>query len=122
MTEPHRLLDPPQEVNTHKRRLAWAREVIQEEEKYGALDRTSRECKRPPTHSSYVALLCDIIDADPSSYEEVANKKGKESTNSRRMMSRMWYLQVPSCSRWKHHGIQGNINSMRLLTKGRNRL
>ena len=38
---------------------------------------------------SYVTLLSDIIDAEPSSYEEVAKKKGKESTNSRRMMSRM---------------------------------
>ena len=33
------------------------------------------ENKNPRTHSSYVALLCDIIDADLSSYEEVAEKK-----------------------------------------------
>ena len=32
------------------------------------------------THSSYVTLLSDIIDADYSSYEEVAKNKGKEST------------------------------------------
>ena len=32
------------------------------------------------THCSYETLLSDIIDADPSSYEEVAKKKGKEST------------------------------------------
>ena len=43
------------------------------------------------THSSYVTLLRDIIDVDPSSYEEVAKKKGKESISSRRMMSRMSY-------------------------------
>ena len=41
-----------------------------------------------------MTLLSDIIDVEPSSYEEVAKKKGKESTSSRRMMSRMWYLQV----------------------------
>ena len=29
---------------------------------------------------------------------------------------------VPSCSIWKHHGIQGNISSTRLLTKRRHRL
>ena len=52
-----------------------------------------------------LVMLSDIIDADPSSYEEVAKKKGKESTSSRRMMSRMEYLQPPTCSRWKHHGI-----------------
>ena len=27
------------------------------------------------------------------------------------------YLQDLACSRWKHHGIQGNICSTRLLTK-----
>ena len=36
---------------------------------------------------NYVTLLSDIIDAEPSNYEEVAKKKGKESMSSRRMMS-----------------------------------
>ena len=35
-----------------------------------------------------------IIDAKPSSYEEVAKKKGKENTSSRRMMSRMQYQDL----------------------------
>ena len=43
------------------------------------------------THSSYVTRLRDIIDAEPSNYEEVSKKKGKENTSSRRMMSRMRY-------------------------------
>ena len=34
----------------------------------------------------------DIIDAEPSSYEEVTKKKGK--TSSRRIMSRMQYRHV----------------------------
>ena len=38
-----------------------------------------------------LVMLSDIIDAEPSSYEEVAKKKGKENTSSRRMMSRMQY-------------------------------
>ena len=29
-----------------------------------------------------MTLLSNIIDAEPSSYEEVAKKKGKETTNS----------------------------------------
>ena len=41
------------------------------------------------TQFSYVTLLSDIIDEEPSSYEEEAKKKGKESISSRRMMSRM---------------------------------
>ena len=38
-----------------------------------------------------VCINVYIIDANPYSYEEVAKKKGKESTSSRRMMSRMQY-------------------------------
>ena len=38
----------------------------------------------------------DIIDAEPSSYEEVNKKKGK--TSSRRMMSRMQYRYMKGCS------------------------
>ena len=49
---------------------------------------------RPQKHSSYVTLLREIIDADPSRYEEVAKKKGKESISSRRMMSRMQYQDL----------------------------
>ena len=33
----------------------------------------------PQTHSSYVALLCGIIDAYPSNYEEAYKKKWKEA-------------------------------------------
>ena len=75
MTKPQRPVDPPQGANTHKRRPAWAREIIQDEEKYGVPDGTSRESKKPRTYSSYVALMRDIVDVEPSSYEEVAKKK-----------------------------------------------
>ena len=54
-------------------------------------DDTIKEFKRPQTWCSYVTLLSDIIDAEPSSYEEVAKRKGKENTISRRMMARMQY-------------------------------
>ena len=35
--------------------------------------------KRSQTQYSYVTLLSDIIDAEPSSYEELDKKKGKET-------------------------------------------
>ena len=44
-------------------------------EKYGAPDGTSREKKRPKIFSSYLTLLCGIIDQEPISYEEAAEKK-----------------------------------------------
>ena len=34
-----------------------------------------RERKRTRSYSGYVALLCDIIDKEPSNYEEVTEKK-----------------------------------------------
>ena len=45
-----------------------------------------------------LVVLSDIIDAEPSRYEEVAKKKGKESTNLRRMMSRMRYQYMKRIS------------------------
>ena len=38
-----------------------------------------KESKRPWTHSSYVVLFTEMIDTDPSSYEEVAKKKWKKT-------------------------------------------
>ena len=34
-----------------------------------------RERKRPKPYNNYVALLCDIIDEEPSNYEEAVEKK-----------------------------------------------
>jgi hypothetical protein len=71
MTEPQR----PVEMITKKRRPSWAHEIIQDVEKYGAPDGSFRENKKPRPYSSYVALLCDIIDVEPTCYEEAAEKK-----------------------------------------------
>ena len=57
-----------------KRRPAWAREIVQEAEN-GAPDETFRESKKPKTYSSYVALLLDIIDAEPTNYEGAIKKQ-----------------------------------------------
>ena len=74
MVEPQRPVDPPKEVSL-KRKPTWAREAIQDGEKYGAPEGSLRDSKRPRTYSSYVALLSDIIDAEPSSFEEVVGKQ-----------------------------------------------
>ena len=55
---------------TYNRRPAWVSEIIQ--------DGSLRESKRPRTYSSYVALLSDIIDAKPFSYEEAVEKKERK--------------------------------------------
>jgi hypothetical protein len=75
MEEPQKPADSSKEMNTKKRRPAWARELIQDAENYGAPDRFIRESKRPRPYSSYVASLSGIIDAEPTNYEEAAEKK-----------------------------------------------
>ena len=75
MAEPQKLEDPPREMITYKRSPAQARDIIQDAEKYGAPDGSLRESKRPCTYFSYMALLFDIIDVEPSNYEEAVEKK-----------------------------------------------
>ena len=67
--EPQEPVDPPQEKNPHKRKPAWVREHIQGVERYGAPKEMHRERKRTRSCSDYVALLCDLIDKEPSNYE-----------------------------------------------------
>ena len=52
MAEPQKHEDPPKEVITYKRRPTWAREIIQDVEKYGAPNGSLRERKRPRTYSN----------------------------------------------------------------------
>ena len=75
MEEPQEPVDPLQEKNPYKRKPAWIREAIQGPEIYGALEEMHRERKITRSYSSYVALLCDIIDKEPSDYGEVEEKK-----------------------------------------------
>ena len=62
------------EKDSHKRKPTWAWELIQEAERYGASEGMHRERKRPNPCNIYVALLCDIIDKEPSNYEEAIEK------------------------------------------------
>ena len=67
MMEPQKPIDSPTEVITYQRNPSWAHE-------YGAPNKTFKESKRPQFYSNYVALMSNIIDAEPSNYEEVVEK------------------------------------------------
>jgi hypothetical protein len=43
---------------SHKRNLVRARELIQDGEKNGVLEGTTRQVKRPNPFSGYMALIC----------------------------------------------------------------
>jgi hypothetical protein len=58
--------EPPQMTTLHKRKPAWARELIQDGEKYGVPQGTTRQVKRPKPFSSYTALMCDLLEEEPT--------------------------------------------------------
>ena len=75
MAEPQERVETLHEMDSHKRKPTWARELIQEAVWYGAPKGMHRERKRAKPHDNYVALLCNIIDREPSTYEESIEKK-----------------------------------------------
>jgi hypothetical protein len=60
---------------SHKRKHAWARDLIQYGEKYGVPEGTTRQVKRPKPFSSYMALMCDLLEKEPTFFEEAIQKK-----------------------------------------------
>jgi hypothetical protein len=62
--------EPPQMTFSHKRNPAWARELIQDGEKYGVPEGTSRQVKRPNPFSSYMALMCNLLDEEPTALKK----------------------------------------------------
>jgi hypothetical protein len=67
--------EPPQMTISHKIKLAWERELIQDGEKYGAPKGTMRQVKKPKPFSSYMALMCDLLEKEPTFFEESIQKK-----------------------------------------------
>jgi hypothetical protein len=67
--------EPPQMTISHKRKPAWAKELIQDGEKYGVLKGTTRHVKKPKPFSSYMALMCDLLENEPTYFEEAIQKK-----------------------------------------------
>jgi hypothetical protein len=67
--------EPLQMMISHKRKKSWARELIQNGEKYGAPKGTVRQVKKPKPFSSYMDSMCDLIEKDPTFFEESIQKK-----------------------------------------------
>jgi hypothetical protein len=62
--------EPPQMTILHKRNPSWARDLIQDGEKYGVPEGTTRQVKRPKPFSSYTTLMCDLLEEEPTCFEE----------------------------------------------------
>ena len=72
MLEPQ---EPPHMNVSHKRNPSWDREIIQYAERYGAPEGSSRQSKKPKPFSSYVALMCDLVDKEPTCLQAIVQKK-----------------------------------------------
>ena len=75
MEEPQEPVETLHKKEFHNRKPAWERELIQEVERYGAAEGAHRERKRQKIYNRCLALLCDIIDNEPSTFEEDLDKK-----------------------------------------------
>ena len=58
-----------------KRNISWVRENIQEPQNYGVPEGSTRVSKRSNPFSTYVALMCDLIDKETTNYEEAMQNK-----------------------------------------------
>jgi hypothetical protein len=67
--------EPPQMTIRHKSKPAWARNLIQDGEKYGVPQGTTRQVKIPNPFSSYTALMCDLLEEEPTCFEEDIQRK-----------------------------------------------
>jgi hypothetical protein len=75
MVDSKRHVDPPREAAINMKRLASLRNTLQEAEGHATPKGSFRESKRPHKFSSYVALMSNIIDSEPSTFEEAAEKQ-----------------------------------------------
>ena len=66
IVEPQEPIETPHETILTRKRPAWACDIIQEAERYGAPEGS----KRLRIHSNYVALMCNLVDEETTCFEE----------------------------------------------------
>ena len=67
--------EPPTMDISRGRKLAWVRQIMQEAERYGSPEGSTITSKRSNPYSSYVDLICHLVDQEPTKYEESVQKK-----------------------------------------------
>jgi hypothetical protein len=67
--------EPPQMTISHKINPAWARELIQDGDKYGVPEGTTRHVKKPKPFSNYMDFMCDLLEKKTTCFEESIQKK-----------------------------------------------
>ena len=75
MEEPQLLEELPSEIISRKRKHVSDCEVIEEEKRHDSPEGTIRERKKPKSYPSYMDLMCDLIDKEPTCFEEATKQK-----------------------------------------------
>ena len=58
-----------------KRKLVWAHEEIEEAKGLSAPEGAIWEIKKPKSYPIYMALMCDLVDKEPTCFEEAIKQK-----------------------------------------------
>ena len=64
-------METPQKTISTKRRPAWARDIIREAQSYGAPEVSKRE----RIYSNYVTAMSNLVNEEPTCFEEDLKKK-----------------------------------------------
>ena len=75
MIEPHLPKFLPSELISWKRKPPWAHEAIEEEKRHGAPEGAIQERNTPNLYPDYMALMCDLVNKEPTWFEEEINQK-----------------------------------------------
>ncbi|XP_059067683.1 uncharacterized protein LOC131858460 [Cryptomeria japonica] len=76
--DPFEPLDPtngPRDIAVSKKRPLWARSTLQEAEKFATPSGTFKKSKRPQKFSNYVAMMCNIIETEPSNTKNAISQQ-----------------------------------------------
>ena len=66
MVETQEPIETPHETISTRKSPTWAPNIIQEEKRYGAPERS----KGLRLHSNYIALMSNLVDEEPTCFEE----------------------------------------------------
>ena len=60
---------------SRKRNPSWAHDIIEEAKRLGVPKGTTKERKNPNSYPSYMALMSDLVDKDPTCFEDATKNK-----------------------------------------------
>jgi hypothetical protein len=69
----HSLVDDDEEVPSGKRKPKWLQETLREADDFGGPKRATRESRPPERFCAHMAMVTNITESEPSSYEEAAS-------------------------------------------------